>query len=78
VTYKRRDKPNPIEEEREPTREGDLGAGEDDATGLPSNWEGSSEVLEMIMVNDVAKGTEVGYLHSETEFSVKVDCFRNS
>jgi SET domain-containing protein 6 len=54
VTYKRRAKANPIEEEEEPTKEGDAENAE--------NWEGSSDVLEMIMVKDVAKGTEVGYL----------------
>jgi len=75
--YKRKGNPNSIEEEAEPAKEGDPGAEEeDDAVGLPSNWEESSEVLEMIMVKDVAKGTEVGYHHSETSFLGKRDWFR--
>lgn len=68
ATYKRRSKPNPIEEEDEPIKDrgvSDPGAEEENGVGSPSDWEGSSEVLEMIMVKDVAKGTEVGYLHSE-------------
>ena len=69
ATYKRRSKSVPIEEEI-PTKEGDESDpivkeenAEEENIEENANWEGSSEVLEMIMVKDVAKGSEVGNLY---------------
>ncbi len=37
--------------------------GVENSTGSPSDWEGNTDILEMILVKDVAKGHEVSNLH---------------
>ncbi|KAG0592846.1 hypothetical protein KC19_1G284400 [Ceratodon purpureus] len=66
ATYKRRGKSVPVEQEEVPTKEGGDSDpivkeehAEEDNVEEDANWEGSSDVLEMIMVKDVAKGSEI-------------------
>lgn len=72
TTYKRRGQSVPVAQEKVPTKEGGesdpvvkVEGAEEENVEDSANWEGSSEVLEMIMVKDVAKGSEVGSLHTK-------------
>jgi hypothetical protein len=41
----------------------------ENSTGLPSDWEGNTDILEMILVKDVAEGHEVSNKFYNSLFS---------